>query len=151
MRRQFLLTLAALLATDTMAVGETPEIGAGAPHYVSTQVAMAELGELLAAYSAGNTALAETMVLVSMIGRQQLFDAMRASLALQKQIRISLRDPRFANTDSVIIIQTNWDKRYLTLPTLAPKLQSGSSSFVMQKTPDGWRLAGLSGDNIFNH
>lgn len=147
--RNIFAVLLLAIAMPTLA-GEPPKPAAIVSPTTTTQAdALAALEGILAAYSEGQALRAEAMVEPAMIGRQQLIDAMRLSIAQQKQIRISLHDTQMVNGDDVVVLRTGWDKRYLTLPDMAPMVRKGQTLFLMQLTKQGWKLAGQSGDNLF--
>jgi hypothetical protein len=107
------------------------------------------LQRLLRAYQAGELITMETYLDPAMIGAQSLLDSIHDTQAQQKQIRILLKDVQFLTGTDFSAISANWEKRYLAVPNLTPKLATGRASFSMTLTSAGWRLTGITGDNIF--
>ena len=114
------------------------------------QQALDALQQLLSAYVTGNTRLAESLIDPKMIGYSLVVDAMHATGQKQKQLRVAMSDTRTLVTDDVAIIQTRWEKRYLSTPALLEKRKSGMCTFVLHREASAWRLSALSGDNPFD-
>lgn len=147
--RSFVAVLLVAIAMSALA-GEPSEHAATVPPITTASLdAFAALEEIFTAYSEGNTLRAEAIVDSTMIGRQQLIDAMRLSISQQKQIRVSLYDVQTVMGNDVVVIRTGWSKHYLTLPNMVPNIRKGQTIFLMQLTKEGWRVVGQSGDNIF--
>ena len=140
-----------LVVAISACADQPPKYAAIAPPVAAASAdALAALEGILAAYSEGHVLRAEAMVEPAMIGYQQLIDMMRLSISQQKQVRISLHDTKMVSGNDIVVIRSGWDKRYLTLPGLAPIARKGQTIFLMQLTKDGWKLAGQSGDNLFS-
>lgn len=107
------------------------------------------LEQLLHVYESGDSISSQSFFDPAMLDLQSLLDNIRDTQNQQKQIRISISDIQtVAGTDS-LLIQLNWEKRYLALVNMTPKLTTGHATFQMKYTSQGWRLAGISGDNVF--
>jgi len=113
------------------------------------QGARGALNTLIVAYAGNQPLLAEPMLDEAMIGRQVLLDQMRISLNQQTQIQVSLRDVRSSIGDNVVAVSFSWEKRFLQIPAMTPVLRSGRAIFMWQRTAQGWRLIGISGDSPF--
>lgn len=149
--RNILAVLLLAIALPALAGEPTKHAAAIAPPGTTASAdALAALQGIFAAYAEGQILRAEAMVESAMIGRQQLIDAMRLSISQQKQVRISLHDTQMVIGRDVVVIRSGWDKRYLTLPDMAPIARKGQTIFLMQLAKDGWKLTGQSGDNLFS-
>lgn len=142
-----------LLLVFIFILGTSFEVQARSPAPASTseaqQEAIGALETLLSAYAEGNIAKAEGQIDPAMIGFQVLVEAMKTSVAQQKQIRVWLRDTNSLAGDGIVVIKTGWEKRFLSGPSLTPALRSGKANFMFRKSQDGWRLIGASGNNVF--
>jgi hypothetical protein len=107
------------------------------------------LERLMHAYQSGDPITIEPFVDPAMIGAQSLLDNIHDTQTQQKQIRIFLKNIQIVAGTGFVVIQANWEKRYLSLPAMTPKLVTGHASFTMSHTAAGWRLIGITGDNIF--
>jgi hypothetical protein len=107
------------------------------------------LGQLMRAYQSGEPAAIEPFLDPAMIGMQSLLEAVRDTQAQQKQIRISLKDIQVTTGMDLAVIRATWEKRYLALPGMTPRLATGHASFAMSHAASGWRLTGVTGDNVF--
>lgn len=124
--------------------------GARAPSaFEMEQGARGALNTLIVAYAGNQPMLAEPMLDEAMIGRQVLLDQMRTSLNQQAQIQVSLRDVRSSIGDNVVAVTFSWEKRFLQIPAMTPVLRSGRAVFMWQRSAQGWRLVGISGDSPF--
>ena len=86
----------------------------------------------------------------SMIGFTQLQESVKVALNVQRQIKIKLGAKRFTKAKEIYVIQCDWEKSYLMMPNLIPKKVSGRTLFLFQFKNKEWKLASLSGDNIFS-
>jgi hypothetical protein len=112
--------------------------------------ALDALQQLLTAYSAGNPKQLEALVEPQMIGYSRVVDAVRDAGLAQKQLRLTLSDTRTQISEDVVIVQTQWEKRYLSPSGRAMKNTTGHCTFVMRPVEaSGWKLSALSGDNPF--
>ena len=84
-----------------------------------------------------------------MIGYSRVVDPVRDTAVPQKQLRISLADTRTQVSEDVVIIQTHWEKRFITNPGRQAGRKSGTCTFVMRPDANLWRLSALNGDNPF--
>lgn len=100
-------------------------------------------------YESGNIELLRTKLDPAMIGYQRFIDGMIADAARMKMIRINLLDTQSVVGPDVAMIQTSWEKRFLTTTGLTPSMYTGRSQFLMHRDQDGWRLAAVGGDNPF--
>ncbi|OFZ30693.1 MAG: hypothetical protein A2622_13570 [Bdellovibrionales bacterium RIFCSPHIGHO2_01_FULL_40_29] len=109
--------------------------------------ASAALNELFRAYESGNITTAREFLDSKMIGFQKMLDGMTAESNTCKQIRIHLLDTQIQAGPDIVTIQSKWEKRCLQLPNFSPKLYTGHSTFLMQRSGTGWNLSGISGSN----
>ena len=70
---------------------------------------------------------------------------------MQKQLRITLSDLRAQPSEdaALVLVQARWEKRYVRLPAGLQVRKSGEAVFTLKRSEGGWKLAGLSGDNLF--
>lgn len=163
MKRVALVLGAVLVFATVQADDSLPELGAGAPRSVpaapagklpiadlaEAQKARSALDELIRAYEIGNIALIQSRLSPSMIGYQRFVDGMLRDTNWMKQIRIHLFDTQVTAGPDVAVIQTGWEKRFLTVTTFAPELYTGRSLFLLHRDQGEWRIANMSGDNLF--
>ena len=123
---------------------------AGPANQADGQQALGVMNQLLSFYMEGQFQQAEALLEPQMIGYSRVMDALRETALTQKQLRITLSDTRTLVSQDVVIIRTRWEKRFLTLPALAPTQRSGHATFVMHREAGVWRLSALSGDNLFS-
>lgn len=142
----FLLIVAVPPATALAADTAT----AGPANQADGQQALGVLNQLLSFYMDGQPQQAEALLEPQMIGYSRVMDALRDTGLTQKQLRISLSDTRTLVSQDVVIIRCHWEKRFLTLPALAPARRSGNATFVMHSEAGVWRLSALNGDNLFS-
>lgn len=114
------------------------------------QRAQRALEELINAYQTGNVTLIRNRLDPSMIGYQQFIDGVVQDSNRFKQIRINLSDVQVLAGPDVAVIQTNWEKRFLTVSGLQPQLFSGHSMFLLHLDHGQWRVAAFGGDNLFS-
>lgn len=86
----------------------------------------------------------------TMIGYTQLQESIKLALNSQKQIKIKLGPKRYTKAKEIYVIQCDWEKTYLLLPNLSPKKVKGRTLFLFQLKNKEWKLASVSGDNIFS-
>jgi len=113
--------------------------------------AQAALRQLLAAHTAGDQAGMEVLVSPDMPGYSGVVDAARQARPLHKQLRITLSDLRAQPSEdgALVLVQARWEKRYVRLPAGLQVRKNGTAVFTLKRTDTGWKLAGLSGDNLF--
>ena len=133
---------AVALAADTATAGPVNQ--------ANGQQALGVLNQLLAFYMEGQFQQADALLEPQMIGYSRVMDALRETGLTQKQLRIKLSDTRTLVSQDIVIVRARWEKRFLTLPALAPAQRSGNATFVMHREAGAWRLSALSGDNLFS-
>lgn len=106
--------------------------------------------KLIRAYESGEAIAVDPYLDPAMVGAQVLLDSIRDTQAQQKKIRIVLKDVQPAVGTDVVIISAKWEKRYLSVTGMTPKLATGQISFMMNHSAAGWRVNGITGDNIFS-
>lgn len=107
------------------------------------------LEELVRAYEAGNVGLIRNRLDPAMIGYQRFIDGVIQDSSRLKLIRIHLKDTQVLAGPDVAVIQTNWEKRFLSATGLAPGLFTGHSMFLLHRDNGGWKVAAFGGDNLF--
>lgn len=112
--------------------------------------AMDALQQLLSAYAGGKQEQVEALVEPQMIGYSRVVDAVRDAGLTQKQMRLSLLDTRTQISDGVVIVQTRWEKRFLSSSGRVAGRKGGACTFVMRPDASVWRLSALNGDNPFS-
>jgi hypothetical protein len=113
------------------------------------QAAKEAMGKLIRAYESGEPITADPYLDPAMVGTQVLLENIRDTQTQQKQIRIALKDMQTAVSAGMVIFTVKWEKRYLALPAMTPKLATGTASLMMSYSAAGWRLSGMTGDNLF--
>jgi len=114
------------------------------------QQAVEAMQLLLAAYTSGNETRVESLLEPKMIGYSRVVDGMRDAQSSQRQLRLSLSDTRTQISEHVVLIQTQWEKRYVTNPGRQAVKKNGTCTLVMRPDLSGWRLSALNGDNPFS-
>lgn len=114
------------------------------------QKARLALDELIRAYETGNVNLLRTRLDPAMIGYQRMIDGIIQDGNALKQIRLHLFDTQVVAGPDVAVIQTNWEKRFLSVTSFQPGIFSGHAMFLMHRGKEGWRMAAVSGDNPFS-
>lgn len=108
------------------------------------------LEEFIRAYESGNIGLLRSRLDPAMVGYQRFIDGMVQDSSRLKQIRLHLLDTQTMAGPDVAIIQTSWEKRFLSATDLRPDLNTGRSQFLLHRGKDGWRVAAVGGDNPFS-
>lgn len=147
---RLLSLLGALIAfaAPSVALSTQPPVAKIAAQ-TDVQVALDALKLLLSAYAAGNQGQIESLVDPAMIGYSRVVDPVRDAGVAQKQVRVSLSDTHTQISDDVVIIQTHWEKRFISNPGRRAGQKSGVCTFVLRPDATVWRLSALSGDNPF--
>lgn len=110
--------------------------------------AQTALEEILRAYESGNVGLFQSKLDPSMIGYQHLLDGIIKDLNSQKRVRINLTDTQVMAGPDVAVIQTRWEKRFISTG-FAANLFTGQTAFLMHKSQAGWRVSSINGDSLF--
>lgn len=114
------------------------------------QAARETLEKLIHAYESGEPITADPYLDPAMVGTQVLLENIRDTQAQQKQMRVVLKDVKTVVSADLVIFTAKWEKRYLTLRGMAPRLVTGAASWTMRDVGGaGWRLSGIAGDNVF--
>jgi hypothetical protein len=143
-----LLLLTAAMPPATVLAADTA--AAVLANQADDKQALGVLNQLLSFYMEGQFQQAEALLEPQMIGYSRVMDALRDTGLVQKQLRIKLSDTRTLVSQDIVIVRARWEKRFLTLPALAPAQRSGNATFVMHREAGAWRLSALSGDNLFS-
>jgi hypothetical protein len=114
------------------------------------QKAQLALDEIIRAYEIGNINLIRTRLDPAMIGYQRLIDGIIQDGNAFKQMRLHLFDTQVVAGPDVAVIQTKWEKRFLSVTSFQPGIFSGHAMFLMHRAKEGWRMAAVSGDNPFS-
>lgn len=104
--------------------------------------------KFIRAYETGNMPLIRQMMDPSLIGYQRVLDGIQRDMTAYKQIRIHLKDTKVLAGPDVTVIQTRWEKRFLSVTNFQPGLHQGEAMFLMHKALDGWKIAAMGGDNL---
>jgi hypothetical protein len=113
------------------------------------QKVQAELTALIRAYETGNINYLQSRLDPAMIGYQRFIDGVVRDNNQLKQLRIQLFDTQVLAGPDVAVIQTGWEKRFLSLVGFQPGLFTGHSTFLLHRDQDQWKIAAFSGDNLF--
>lgn len=107
------------------------------------------LEEFIRAYETGNVGLLRSRLDPTMIGYQRFIDGVIQDGSRLRQIRLHLLDSQSLVGPDVAMVQTRWEKRFLSATDLRPGLYTGTSQFLLHRGKDGWRVAAVGGDNPF--
>lgn len=107
------------------------------------------LNDFITAYETGNVSVLRNKLDPSMIGYQRFLDGVVRDTTAYKQIRVHLLDTQTLAGPDVAVIQTNWEKRFISVSTFQPGLFTGHSTFLFHRSKEGWRIAAFGGDNLF--
>ncbi len=142
----------ALVATaaDEPAAEPKPVMAKPVADLAEAQKAQLALDEIIRAYEIGNINLIRTRLDPAMIGYQRLIDGIVQDSNALKQMRLHLFDTQVVAGPDVAVIQTKWEKRFLSVASFQPGIFSGHSMFLMHRAKEGWRMAAVSGDNPFS-
>jgi hypothetical protein len=111
--------------------------------------AQAALEEMIRAYESGNIAVFQNKLDPGMIGYQTLIDGIIKDITTQRRARITLTDTQVLAGPDVTVVQTRWEKRFLST-NFAANLFTGRSTFLMHKISNGgWQMTAFAGDNLF--
>ncbi|MBV2234076.1 MAG: hypothetical protein KUL75_00905 [Sterolibacterium sp.] len=126
----------------------------------STKPAVADLAEakraqqalddFIRAYQNGNVAEIRQQLDPAMLGYQRFLDGITQDQRRFTQIRLHLLDTQTLVGPDVAIVQTRWEKRFLSSTALQPGMYSGQSQFLLHKSQEGWRVAAIGGDDPFS-
>ncbi len=90
------------------------------------------------------------MVEPSMIGYQEFIDGFNLAKVQKKEIRIQFLNKKLTEVgDTVVVIETSWEKRFLKVPQMVEGKTNGQSLFFIHKVNNQWRVVGQSGDHLF--
>lgn len=113
------------------------------------QKARDAFNELLRAYESGNTAFIQAHLDPAMVGYQVFLDGLRRDINSFKNRRINLTDTQVTAGPDVAVIQTAWEKRFLSVGDFKPGLHTGRSMILLHRDGDNWRLVAVARDNLF--
>lgn len=111
--------------------------------------ARAALEALIRAYENGDIGYVRGQLSPAMIGYQRFIDGMTNDANKLKQIRVHLFDTQVTAGTDIAVIQTGWEKRFLTLAGFTPGLFTGRGMFLLHRDGNDWKVAALAGDNLF--
>ena len=128
----------------------TPFAQAPIADLAEAQKAQAELQNLIRAYETGNITYFQSRLDPAMIGYQRFVDGVIRDNNLLKQMRVHLFDTQVLAGPDVAVIQTGWEKRFLSLAGFQPGLFTGRSTFLLHRDKDQWKITAFAGDNLFS-
>lgn len=111
--------------------------------------AQTALQDLIHAYEMGDVTYIRNRLSPSMIGYQRFVDGLVQDVNRMKQMRIHLFDTQVTAGPDVSVIQTGWEKRFLSVTTTTPELYSGHSMILLHRENNEWKISALAGDNLF--
>jgi len=111
--------------------------------------ARAALDELLRAYESGNVAGFRRLLDPSMVGYQVFLEGVRRDMAAYRNLRINLTDTQVTAGPDLAVIQTAWEKRFLSAADFSPGIYTGRSTLLLHREGTGWRLSAVAQDNPF--
>lgn len=112
--------------------------------------ARAALDELLRAYESGNVAKFRQKLDPSMVGYQVFLEGVRRDVAAYRNLRINLTDTQVTAGPDLAVIQTAWEKRFLSAGDFTPGIFTGRSTLLLHREGKGWRLSAVAQDNPFS-
>lgn len=112
--------------------------------------ARAALDELLRAYESGNVAQFRQKLDPSMVGYQVFLEGVRRDVAAYRNLRINLTDTQVTAGPDLAVIQTAWEKRFLSAGDFTPGIFTGRSTLLLHREGKGWRLSAVAQDNPFS-
>ena len=138
------------LAAET-AVNQAADSGPRAPIADLAEGAKVQqsLEEFIRAYELGNISMIRSRLDPSMIGYQRFIDGVAQDGNRLKMIRIHLRNTQVLAGPDVAVIQTDWEKRFLSATGFVPGIYAGHSTFLFHRDKSGWRIAAFGGDDLF--
>ena len=139
--------LAAAATTPSIFATQSPPVAVTAQSDVQTALDTLQL--LLSAYASGNQKQLEDLVDPTMIGYSRVVDAVRDAAISQRQMRVNLVDIRTQISENVVIVQTHWQKRFISRSRRTAGSKNGQCTFVLRREANVWSLSALSGDNPF--
>jgi hypothetical protein len=144
-------SLLVLTQSGCSAQGTNTKTAAVRPSFSNSQeqAAREALEKLIHAYESGEAITVDPYLDPVLVGVQALLENIRDTQMQQRQIRVTLKDVQTAVSANMVIFTAKWEKRYLALPGMTPKLATGKVSLVMSYSAAGWRLSGITGDNLF--
>ncbi len=137
------------LATPPIAALASPPSTTKVTAQTDVQPALDALQLLLSAYAMGNHTQIESLVEPTMIGYSRVVDPVRDTSLAHKQLRVTLSDTRTQVSENVVIVETHWEKRFVSIPGRQAVRKSGTCTFVMRPDAAVWKLSALSGDSPF--
>ncbi len=142
------------LAAETQAVEQGKTSQQAAPVKPIADLAEARrvqqaLNDFIPDYETGHVIALRNTLDPTMVGYQRFLDGMVRDTTAYKQIRIHLLDTQTLAEPDVAVIQTNWEKRFISVSTFQPGLFTGHSTFLFHRGKEGWRIAAFGGDNLF--
>lgn len=119
------------------------------PGFDQMQQARAAFESLVRAYERGDVLAFERELDADMIGRGRFIDALQRDANAMRNLRVHLSDLQLSAGRDVAVVNVRWEKRFLGATDLQPGLQTGRSVILMHRDDGGWRMASVSGDNLF--
>lgn len=100
-------------------------------------------------YEAGDLGAIQSRLDPAMPGYQRFIDSLMRDFAIQKQIRIFVKDMTAQCGPDLVNLTLTWEKRFLDLLTFQPGFFKGQVSILMQRDGANWRPSAFAGDNPF--
>jgi len=135
---------------QTSGTTRTPAPGGQPASVEDTKSAREALDQIVRAYEAGDLVRIRAALDPGMIGYQRFIDGVQHDFNALKQIRIHLLEAQVTAGPDVAAIQTTWEKRFFSVADSQPGLLTGRTLMLMHRTPAGWKLAAIAGDNLFS-
>lgn len=130
---------------DSDAAQSAPNLPIEAP----AKQALDALRDMLTAYENSDATKVESAMLATLVGLTSLLKSIQDSHVQQRAIRIHLRDTNVSAGSEDVIISAAWEKRYLSAVGSAQGLARGRATFVFRRNGGQWKLAGMTGNNLF--
>jgi hypothetical protein len=107
------------------------------------------LDRLVAAYERSDVAALRSVLDPGFLGIQRFIDSAQLDFHANRLLRIHFSMPRTTIGPDVVVLQIDWEKRFVDAETFQPGATSGRMTVLMHRTAAGWRLAALHGDSPF--
>ncbi|MCC2679906.1 MAG: hypothetical protein K0R29_2482 [Pseudobdellovibrio sp.] len=125
-----------------------PAVIAVNPAKAASDAALAAYEKFIDLLSAGNVTEAGEFFDQTMIGRQEMTDALNNSKISQKGISFEEQNLKIqALGEANVVIGSIWEKRYFNSGGIQIT-KRGDTKFFMQKSGKDWKLVGMAGDNV---
>ena len=143
------ITTVTRTATAVVFGSDVAQSAPNPPIEAPAKQALDALRDMLTAYENSDATKVESAMLPTLVGLTSLLKSIQDSHIQQRAIRIDLRQTNVSASSEDVIISAAWEKRYLSAVGSAPGLARGKATFVFRRSGGQWKLAGITGNNLF--